>query len=356
MLKQLRLAAIALLAAGALASCSDDETADYHFGGISFDKGILVINQGNQAGNIPGSLDLYHPVGDSVTSNVFTAVNQAALGFSPQNATTCRNRLFFAMYDDNCLQVTEKGTLKSLGRVPAPQVEHVASDGKYVYAACNNGFLERIDPVSFDTAMVYVGPNPMCVAVAGGNAYVSISDAWWGSSYQNGLRVARVDLSTFRVAKEIPVGTNPTTLALDGQGSLYVACQGNYYDIQPEVWKIDLATDQAGVFVRGGSFIAAGAGKLYTVTSSYDANWNATYSYAAYNADGTALQEFALSELPPQPSGITVNDGKIYITSDGSSAYDAYTLPGLLYVYSATGTLLSKQGVGVHPYSLVFLD
>jgi len=355
-LKSLKFAVLALLAAGTLASCSEEnDTPDFIIDPV--DHRVLVINQGNQAAAIPGSIDVYQPADGTIVSNVFSAVNRFELGHSPQNGVVCRDRLFVALYDDNCLQVTDRHTLESRGRVAATQPECVATDGRYVYAACNNGYLERIDPATFDTALVYVGPNPMGVAVEGDAAYVSISDAWWGSDYSHGRKLACVDLATFTVTREIAVGTNPTTVVNDGRGQLYVACQGNYADIAPEVWKVDIATGRAQAFVPG-SYIATRDGKLYTITGTYDANWNATYSYAAYEADGTPLQGFALSELPPQPTGIAVSpaDGRLYITSDGSNSYDAYTLPGRLYVYTSTGTLLSRKDVGIHPFSVVFPD
>lgn len=349
------LAVLALLMVSFATSCSDDDGPKKPV--IDpVETGALVVCQGNQSAKIAGELSLYLPADDSIANGVFASVNQAALGYGPQNAARCGDRTFVTLYDDNCLQIMDSRTLASTGRVEVPQPEWVASDGEFVYVAGNDGFLTRLHGLTLSRARLYVGPNPMCVVVDGGYAYVSISDARWGSTYENGRRVVRVDLRTFSLAGEYAVGTNPTTLAPDGQGRLYVACQGNYADIAPEVWQIDLRTGDAHKFADGGSYIAAHAGKLYVITSTYDASWNATYTAAAYNSNGTPLNGFAFSEMPPQPTGISVRpaDGSLYVTSDGSASYDAYTLPGRLYIYSPDGQLRAWHTTGVHPVGVMF--
>jgi len=326
--------------------------------GVQTKGNVLIVSQGNQGNKVAGELDLYSVAYDSVFTSLFADVNQSALGYTPENAAILGNSLYVAVFDENLLQVVDKQTLRLEASVAVDAPQCVASDGSYVYVAQNNGYVKRFSDYNAAADSLYVGPNPMGLAVSGNYVYCTVSDSYnWSGGYANGKRVAKIARSGFSIEKEIAVGVNPNTIVADGTGNLFLVCSGNFADIPSRVWKIT-STDEASE-VADGAFITARNGIVYVIKSESDySEWpkvTTVNSYAAYSADGSQ-QSFDVADGPAAPIGIFADphSERIYITADAAAG--DYSSPGRLYVCNGSGRVLSQKRTGVHPYSLVFVE
>lgn len=358
MMNQFKTFAAAVLSAVLFAACSDSDEGGFNIRNIDASGNVLVVCQGNQGVKLPGTLDLYSASQDTLLSSVFRAVNGADLGFSPQNAVVLGQRIYTAVFDENMLLVTDKNSLALVDTLRVEQPQCVAAADGYVYVACNDGYVCRINPQSGEQQRLAVGPNPAGLAVSGDYLYVSISDGYnYSNNYANGLRVSRISMTDFKVDKEIGVGLNPGQMAVAADGNVFVVCNGNYADVHPEVWRI--AADGEAKRFCSGSLVAAAASGVYVINSVTDwSDWQnpvTTTDCALYTADGALLTDFALSEIPPQPTAIALSPeaDRLYVVSD--YAVGDFTSPGWLYVFTPEGRLISRKATGVHPFALLFV-
>jgi len=326
--------------------------------GIQTKGNVLIVSQGNQGNKVAGELDLYSVAYDSVFTSLFAAENGFALGYTPENAAILGDDIYVAVFDENLVQIVDKQTLRHVGSQPVESPQCVVSDGTYVYAASNSGFIKRFRGRETAADSLYVGPNPMGLAVSGDYVYCSVSDAYnWEGGYANGKRVAKISRANFSIEKEIAVGINPNTLVADGAGNIFLVCSGNFADVPSRVWKIT-STDEA-VEMADGAFISARNGVVYIIKSESDYSaWptvSTVNSYAAYSADGTA-RTFNVANGPAAPTGIFADpySDRVYITADAAAGN--YSSPGRLYVCDSAGRVLSQKRTGIHPYSLIFVQ
>ncbi len=102
---------------------------------------------------------------------------------------------------------------------------------------------------------------------------------------------------------------------------------------------------------------------LYVLNVQTDySNWpniSNVITSAVYNtATGEKVADNFLSaeNLPANPIAIDVcpTDGNLYICSDATTGADAFTTPGYIKVYNASGAYIKTLTTGVHPFGVVF--
>lgn len=358
-MKQLKTAALVLLAGLAAASCSDDET----FAPTRYEEGTLgafVLNQGNM-GVIDGSLDAISFAEGTYASSVFAAANGQSLGDTPLDGVAYGSRLYIAMYGADLVWAVNRTTMQIEAQIPTTDPEGICAAGGCVYVSNNDGYLSRIDTTSLSvTGRIAVGPNPVRIAAANGFLYVAISDGYnYNGGYADGKRVAKVDMASFTKVKDIAVGLNPGPVVADGAGNVFVACLGDYGATPAVVQKI--SPDDQVTDIGAGTNIAVRGTTLYVLDNVTD--WTTTpatavTTYKTYDSTtGQLTNEAYLADdgtLPPAPVDIDVNpaNGDLYVCSQATIT--GYTLPGYVYRYDASGRLVSRYDAGVHPCAVIF--
>ncbi len=358
-LKHLKFAALALLLSAGFAACSDDESDPVHKDWTNDANGAYVINQGNQYGGVEGSASFIDLASWTVSNGVFKAANGQSLGDTPQAAVHYGSKIYIPVYGSNKVWVVDGTTFKKVGEINTNEPESVCGAGKYVFVANNDGWLTRVDTLSYDTLQVKVGPNPANMCTANGKVYVSISDGYnYANGYADGKKVAVVNPETFKKECDVEVGTNPGPIVADKWGNVYVVARGNYYTEMPKVQRI--ATDYTVSDLCAGQLVACKDNRLYVVdyTADYTNNncqiTSALYTTTQTGATADASWKLDAAHLPEMPVALDINpaNGDLYLCSDNGPM--GYSSNGFVYVYQADGTYKAKLNVGVHPYGVVF--
>lgn len=374
MLKQIKFAAFALLFAAGLAACSDDDNTTGGGESAARRTEAYVVNQGNMYSNIPGSISGLDLVYHNVASNVFWEANNQKVGDTPQAAVHYGSKIYIPVFGSNLVWVVDASTMKVVGEISVKSPEAVCGAAGYVFVASNEGYVVRADTTEYAGAdqQLAVGPNPAGMTAVGGTVYVTISDGYnymnadASLNYANGKKVVAVNAEQFAVEKEIAVGLNPTQIAANSAGELFVLANGNYADVAPVIQKV--ATDGTVTDLFAGSMMTLVNNVLYTlnVTYSYaevDGTWVSTPSVSSKWYDtvsGAQGEDFLPADRKPvNPVAINVNpaDGHVFICTRPTTGSDAYTSPG--YVYEYTGkdagfAFVYAYNVGIEPYGVVF--
>lgn len=363
MLKHLKLAAIALLFIGSVASCTDDNDEPnpnpqpQYTGAAAY-----VVNQGNQYNKLPGSIDQLNLNDHTVTSGVFYKANSQSLGDTPQAPVRFGEYVLVPVFDSNCLWVINANTMLKVAQLSVEAPEAVVGADGYIFVASNNGYVVRFDAKTFAQAgdKLEVGPNPAGLTAANGTVYVTISDGYnYQNGYVNGKKVVAIDAKGFTKKATYDVGLNPGQIFANSKGYVYFVARGNYADVASTVQQI--APDGKVSDVMPGSNITLRNDTLYVLSISYDANYKPVASASWYaTVSGTKGADFLdAANLPVNPIAIDVSpvNGHIFVCSRKDTSSEAYSNPGVVYEY---GSL--KQGakwvftynVGVEPYGVAF--
>ena len=370
-MKHLRFLLLLVMPAMLLTACSDeDENNDQGTPMPPAQETAVqcyVINQGNMYDNISGSLDFISASGE-YHSGVFKGTNGVSLGDGPQRGIVYGTKVYIPMNGSNCVWVIDKTSCRALKQIVTNssrgfqflEPEAVCAAEGYVFVSNNDGYVSRIDTVALDIDRhIAVGPNPMGMAATGGKVYVAISDGYnYQNNYANGKRLAVVGAKEGLHETDIACGLNPTQVAADTEGNLFVLCMGNYADVPSTVQKISADTRELST-VAPASLMALRGTTLYLINGQTDwATGSFSMTATTYNtltAQPLQTALFSESENPAYPTAIDIHPatGDIFICSDPSAM--GYSQPGYVYRYDATGKLQTRHDAGVHPFGVVFI-
>lgn len=358
MFKHFKLAACVLLLSAGFAACSDDDEPELIIDPVpTFRTSAYVVNQGNMYGGVSGSMDCIDLLQGITTSGVFYATNQQSLGDSPQQSVRYGSRIYVPMFGSNLLWVLNASSLKIEAQLRVNEPEAVCGAAGYVFVAGNDGYVTRIDTLTFTPSEpVSVGPNPAGLTASGKEVYVSISDGYnYANDYADGKKVAVLHAESLSLQHTIEVGLNPGALFANSKGEVFVLARGNYYDVMPKVQKI--ATDGTVTDYCNGSLFTLSDDCLYVIDAQADYTTNtSSVSLCRVNTLTDTRTDIALAAeaTPGLPTAIDVEPatGNIYICSDkGPLDYDK---TGYVYQLLPTGELLHRFEVGIHPFGVVF--
>lgn len=366
-MKHLKFAAAALLCVLTFTACADEEVAVINPPSApeKLAQGAFVLNQGNAYDLVGGSLDYLDYEAGTYTPGLFKAANGIELGDGPQDGVVYGSKLYVALFNSKAVWVINAADGKAVKRIPVTDPEGIcAADGK-VFVSNNDGYVTSIDTLSLEASpqRTAVGPNPVGMVAANGFVYVAVSDGYNSTNgYANGFTVAKLRTADLSVAGSYRVGMNPTGLAADEKGNVFVVCNGNYglgggEEVKPQVWK--LTPDGVAAPFVPGSQIAVSGRTLYVVYNytNYTTYLPEPVTYKAYDTltgQVTNGNFVAADNCPPVPVAIDADPktGEVFITSDYAQ-YD-YTSPGYVYRYAPDGTFVSRYEAGIHPYAVVF--
>ena len=168
----------------------------------------------------------------------------------------------------------------------------------------NGHAVAALDTVSLEIEnKVAVGRYPEELAVVNGKLYVANSG---GNDFPNyGKTVSVVDLSTFKVEKDIEVIINPVSLQADSKGDVYVISMGNYDDVNNTLQRIDATTGEVKT-IGNGSLMKIVNDKLYVVYAQYGKDKPSLTRYDALTG-AVEVESLANIEMMQSPSAIGID-------------------------------------------------
>lgn len=356
-LSKLTAAVLAIIAAGCMASCSDDDDEPTPAPEpVDINPGVYVLNNGVQTGNIPGSITTYDLTTGTTAQNAFMSANGVSLGDTPQSVVIYGSKMYINVTASNLIWVVDANSLKKITSITPPEGmseprEFAVKDGK-VYSSMYSGHVVRIDTLSLEIdRTIAVGPNPEQMAVTDdGKLYVANSDGmnWMNGNINNSMSI--IDLASW-TEKKVDVGYNPYKMVSNGT-DVFLICMGNYADIPATVKKIngETATDFCP-----GTLMDIRDNELYVINYPSDGSAKTFKVYST--ADASVVRDM-ISEDVEAPSGIKVDSltGNILILSYylADYGYPLYSDPCYARLYTSAGTPIARFETGVGSIAAAF--
>jgi YVTN family beta-propeller protein len=222
-----------------LISCgNDDDDEDIDVQDVS--KAAYIVNGAAE------TLSVFDIETSQVRNDVLT------VGKWPNDVKILNDKAYIVNTGDNNVQMVDLEGLTTFGTIDigdgtSPEkVDFVGEDKAYVTCNFTNS-VSVVDLVSLQVLnTIEVGVAPWGVAVTGNKAYVCNTNATFdvvsGAMSYGEATVSVIDVSTDSVIKTIPVGTNPTDIAISGD-KILVQCTGNYADVTGKLVVIDSSSD-----------------------------------------------------------------------------------------------------------------
>lgn len=292
--------------------------------------GLYVLCEGNMGSN-KARLDYINLEKGDYYSNWYGAMNPKQLkelGDVGNDIQQYGGRLYAVI---NCSHKVEVMDLQArhIGKIDLPNCRYVAFKGDKLYVSAYVGSaadpellgaVYEVDTASLEvTREVKVGHQPDELCVVGNKLYVVNSGGYLTNQYDSTVSV--IDLSSFTEIEKINVGLNPTRIRVDEQKRLWVCCQGNYKDIQPQVVIIGgprIETPCANISIQGATaYVMDNENKRLRAFSTID------FSEQTLSIDISAYEN---------PYGLLATNEALYVTDAKN-----YVSSGVLHCYSYDG-------------------
>ena len=351
------------LLAGALlfAACSDDDEKNVREE-VTVADGVFILNEGSYFSKIDGSLDYLDYSTGTVSRNVFKNKNGRSLGGTPNNAVVCGSKMYITTADENRVEVVDARSMKAYSPINIVTPREVCTDGAAVYVTSYDGTVSKIDTTALKVVAQSAAIGDALEGITTMGGYLYVCNAWknlGGYSYEYHTNVVKLQASDLSKVKDITVAANPNQILNDGT-NIYLACWGNYADVQATVQRID-ANDQVTTLTNGRMIALDKANDfLYIINTTYDENWAEKNNYNVYDLKTGKERNFTQGAevFSPAAIGVDPTTGDVFITSYNESedykGSASYTTDGFVVRYSTTGTFLNKYTCGVGPGTLVF--
>jgi DNA-binding beta-propeller fold protein YncE len=203
-----------------------------------------------------------------------------------------------------------------------------------------------------------VGYQPEEIAFENGKMYVANSGGYT-STFDNSVSVIMVDILSFSEIKKIPVALNLLALRNGGNGKLYALARGNYMEIQPDIYEINLENETVKKLnIPASNFCIYGSLIYILSNSGYSGVEENTAKYIVYNIENQNIisEKFITDDSDGKiryPYGINVNPQtqEIFITDAPT-----FTTSGNVFCFASDGTELWRETTGVSPKIIAFLN
>lgn len=365
-----------------LFSCREDEYVTYitdeDTGAPSVEEthfaGLYILNEGNMGAN-RCTLDYLDLSGSNSTihyyRNIYAESNPSTvkeLGDVGNDIGIYGSKLWMVVNCSNKVEVCEARSTRRIGQVNIDNCRYLAFDGGFAYVSsyagpvqvtdnCPLGRVYKVDTLTLEKVdSVVVGYQPEEMAIVDGKLYVANSGGYRVPTYDN--RIMVIDLTTFKVIKEIEVDINLHRLLADSQGQIWVSTRGNYFDVTPALYCLKDDKVLARLEIPISSMTIVGDSLYYIGT---------TFSYA----DGGYKKEFGIVDVKnhtmisttlfdaPEIKNITLPYGIIVNPFDKDFyVLDAknYVSSGELLHFDSSGHFLWRVSTGDIPSRGVFLE
>lgn len=315
--------------------------------------GVYVLCEGVWQMN-NSTLAFYDFAQGNIDADIFLTANGRGLGDTGSDLQIYGGKMYCVVNLSETVEVMtpDAHSIKQIS-LPGKQPRKVAFYQGFAYVSCYDGDILKIDTATLNiVATQQAGSNPDGLCVANGKLYVANSGGLNHPNYGNTISV--IDAATMRVLKEIEVTINPTHVAADNFGDVYVISNGNYNDIASSLQRISSQTDelvQTFNFPATNFAICGDFAYIYYYDYSMQQSqikvlnvFDETIAKDNFIVDGTDIQT---------PYAIAVNpaNGDVYI----SDAYK-FTTNGDVYCFGADGRKKFQFEAGVNPAAVVVIN
>lgn len=363
----------------ALASCSSNDSDEWYEGPNVVNpggdtnknvKGFFLLNQGQWNSN-NATLDYYNSKRGALYHDVFRMLNPNiahGLGDAGNAIKVWGGKVFIVMNGSNMIVVLDAKTGAEIGTVDVPNCRDIEfAEGFGFVTSFNNlanssdanaGALVKFDPSDDNFAImqtIALGRQPEGIAMRDNMLYVAVSGGFGNPSYENIISV--VNPATMKKNdQDISLGNNlnPANIVTNG-ADIFVQCNGNYFDVQSSMAKIDKENKVTTIDVRCSNF-AVSDEYIYVISTQWDieANKNVV-SYNKINkktlaVEGSFMDTKVQNEITypysvsinPETKDIFVTDARDFVT-DGS-----------IYCLHPDGKLKWSAKTGIIPMVIAF--
>lgn len=361
MKKFLSIAALSCIMALGFTSCNDDDDTHYDPILVTVTEGAYIINTGNQASKIDGSITLLNYATTESKQNVYKTVNNKSLGGTVNDAVAYGSKIYIVGSDESTIFVADKLTLKEQKTIKtevdgsAATPRHIVAANGKVYVSTYSGKVLAIDTLSCSVTNTYdCGSYSEGMAVKGDSLFVADSDYGSGNSSISFINLKTGTTTTIKNDKT----TNVTDVMLI-DNNLYFLDQG-YYDYADNykqkgqgVYMID--KNNKVTLVKEATMWAYYNGVLYTINNPYGSN---SPKFEATNLISGKSGTFIDGNDIASPCAISIDPvfGYVFITSYNlKTGYADYSADGYCVIYDYTGNRMKRFDTGVGPCSVAFI-
>lgn len=334
-----------------LSACVDAPTnTPPNFTPTSSSRIALVLNEGLFQRN-NASLTRYEIDSSRAFTDFFEQQVGRRLGDTGSDLAQYGGKIYIVVNISSSIEVLDASTFVSLGAISLfngtqpRQPRQIAFHGRYAIASCYDGTIAVVDTASLAVARnIQVGSYPEGVAIQNGKLYVANSGGLNFPNYDSTVSI--IDLNTLTEIKRLTLRINPTAVAADRYGNVYVISNGNYSSVPLRLLKIDSQTDAIK--------------KIY----DFDANRIAIHDSLAFIASNGGIKllniknDSVLSENLIAPSNFQILYG-ISIDEARQELYCAdaktYVINGEMKVFDFNGQFKRGFQTGLIPSKTVFV-
>jgi YVTN family beta-propeller protein len=231
-----------------LCACVETPTsAPPNFTPTASSRVALVLNEGLFQRN-NASLTRYEIDSSRAFTDFFEQQVGRRLGDTGNDLAQYGGKIYIVVNISSTIEVLDASTFVSLGTISLfngtqpRQPRHIAFHGRYAFASCYDGTIAVVDTASLAVARnIQVGAYPEGVAVQNAKLYVANSGGLNFPNYDSTISI--IDLNTLTEIKRLTLRINPTAVAADPYGNVYVISNGNYSTVPLRLLKIDSQTD-----------------------------------------------------------------------------------------------------------------
>ncbi len=346
----------ALLGITFFSSCTNDDEAIIDLPLGAYDNGVLILNQGG-FGNGNASISY---LSDDLTvfqNNIFSLVNPSTImGDTAQDIGFIDNLAYLVINGSNKIEIVNRYTMALVGTISSGLSNPryiVFANGKGYVSNWGNGsnasddFIAVINLTNNTvTTSIPVTEGPERMIVNNSKIYVA-----HGGGFGFGSSVSVVNTATNGVTS-IPVHDVPNSLKIVGN-ELYVLCGGK------PAWT---AAETVGALTRINLSTDSVINSITFAVGLHPSNLDFESGQLYYTVDSNVFKTTpSATTLPTTPLFSTTAQGvygvysfavkndKVYVGDAGD-----YSSNGKVYVYNATGELVSNKTAGVIPAGFYF--
>ncbi len=344
-----------------IVSCKDDDD-DVNIDsstatGYSDSDGVFVLNEGSGT----GSISYIDSESDSITNDVYSAVNGYDLGEYPEAMAYSDDYLFVTVTTSSSagyVLILDRSTMEEVGAIENltyPREVTVGDNYAYVSNGTYAGEIYAISLTSLaitDTIPVGYGPEKMIID--NNKLYVANS-----GGYSTDSTVMVVDLSTNTVSDTIQVRDCPKDMVMDADGNLWVYCGGSVtynYNEDGEYTGSSYSNYGISVIASDYSVSSYDIDSPNTSTKSIAINGDKDVIYYTTGSDLYSMN-ISNSTLPTTP---LVESSFYGIDVDPETGYiwccdvQSYSESSDIVVYDTDGNQQKSYTVGITPNSCIF--
>lgn len=335
-------------------------------------KGMYMLNEGQWMKN-NATLDyLDFTTGkfyDNVYFNGYFSKDIQHIGDTGNDIIYKNGKVWITLNQSGVVMVIDTNTGKVIKKdIQVPNCRCLAYDNGFIYVTSfagitgkttEPGLVYKINETTFEiTAKVAVGYQPEGLAVLNGKLYVANSGGYANSPEgKYGKTLSIIDLKTFtKEAEDIKLPLeNPSHVAVDKTGKIWVNCLGDYN--KPNDEGIVIIKNDAPIHTHkiGVTYFDFAGDKVYYCATP----WNGQPLYGAFDINtmeevkDEPIKNIETSHSIATPHGLYINpmNQHIYIMDARN-----FTAGGAILVYNMQGRYLySIETSGVCPGHICFL-